>query len=187
MKITFDTDPYACPYNPSFPDVYLNFQGCTPPVSQIGLPCLNYDSVMQICLKCIQSYNLVNGTCLANTTCPPRQYFQYGTCYNVSSTCGSFDPFTGDCYNCSDPNNFRLESGKCIQVNVTCGPQQWKSNNTCFNASSTCSTFDPSTGNCLSCISNLYQLNSNGSCTLIVVNCPQGQYAVGLSCVTIPQ
>ena len=129
---------------------------------------------------------MINNTCLANTTCPPRQYYSYGVCLNVSSTCGSFDSFTGACLNCNDPANYDFNNGSCIRKSVTCLPNQWQSNYTCFNASISCATFDPNTGKCLTCISNLYQLNNDGSCTLIVVNCPQGQYAVGLNCVTIP-
>jgi hypothetical protein len=29
-RITFQTDPWACPYDPDFADYYANFQGCSP-------------------------------------------------------------------------------------------------------------------------------------------------------------
>jgi hypothetical protein len=104
---------------------------------------------------------------------------------DVSPTCGSFDAFTGLCLNCSDSAN-DLINGSCIHKAVTCAANQWQTNYTCYNASSVCATFDPNSGKCLTCLSNLYQLNSDGTCTLIIVTCPSGQYAVGLSCVTIP-
>lgn len=182
----FQSDAYACPYNPDFGDYFSSFQPCTRSAVSSGLPCAVFDPVSRACSLCIQGYTLVNNTCLANTTCPPRQYYSYGACLNVSSTCGAFDSFTGACLNCSDPANYDFNNGSCTRKSVTCLPNQWQSNYTCFNASITCATFDPNTGKCLTCISNLYQLNNDGSCTLIVVNCPQGQYAVGLNCVTIP-
>jgi hypothetical protein len=77
-------------------------------------------------------------------------------------------------------------NGTCLHKAVTCAANQWQTNYTCYNASSVCATFDPNSGKCLTCLSNLYQLNSDGTCTLIVVTCPSGQYAVGLTCVTIP-
>jgi hypothetical protein len=185
MALAFNTDPYVCPYS-GYADIRGIFQGCTPKVSDNGLPCASYDPVTSICALCVSGYTLVNGSCIANTTCPPRQYFHFGSCYNVSATCGSFDAFTGLCLNCSDSANYDLINGTCLHKAVTCAANQWQTNYTCYNASSVCATFDPNSGKCLTCLSNLYQLNSDGTCTLIVVTCPSGQYAVGLSCVTIP-
>lgn len=186
--LKWKTDPYACPYLPSYPDKYQIFQGCGPVNSTgtEGLPCLVFDKNFGVCTKCLNEYTLVNGSCFANTSCPPRQYFSYGSCLKVSETCGDFDAFTGSCLNCSDPDGFVLESGSCLRKNITCASNQWKQNYTCVNASSLCSTFDPSNGRCLTCTSNLYKLNTDGTCSPIVVNCVQGQYAVGLSCITIP-
>lgn len=185
-SVTFQSDPYACPYNPDFGDYFGTFQPCINSVTPAGLPCASFDPVTRICSLCVNGYTLVNGTCLANTTCPARQYFSYGVCMNVSSLCGSYDAFTGACLNCSDPANYNFNNGSCTHKTVTCAANQWQSNYTCINASISCAAFDPNTGKCLTCLSNLYQLNADGSCTLIIVNCPQGQYAVGLNCVTIP-
>ena len=184
--LSFYSDSYACPYTSGYADFYTTFPGCTTPKANSGLPCMVYDPNLAICSQCVQGYVLTNGACIANTTCPARQYFSYGVCVNVSSLCGAFDSFTGACLNCSDPVNYDFNNGSCIRKAVTCAANQWQTNYTCYNASITCATFDPNTGKCLTCLSNLYQLNTDGSCTLIVVNCPQGQYAVGLNCVTIP-
>lgn len=185
-RISFQTDPYACPYNSDFGDYFSNFQGCSIASSAQGIPCASFNSITQTCSLCIQGYTLVNGSCYADTSCPARQYFHFGSCYNVSATCGDFNKFTGDCLSCADPANYDLVNGSCVHKTVTCAANQWQKNYVCYNASATCATFNPSTGACLTCVSNLYQLNADGTCTLIVVVCPQGQYAVGLNCVTIP-
>jgi hypothetical protein len=184
-RITFQTDAYACPYNSEYGDYYSNFQGCSSKTTSNGAPCASYDSVTQICSLCISGYSLVNGSCIANTTCPARQYFHFGQCLAVDANCGDFDAFTGACLTCADPANFDLADGSCVHKAVTCAGNQWQTNYTCFNASPACATFSPS-GACLTCVSNLYRLNPDGTCTLIVVVCPQGQYAVGLDCITVP-
>lgn len=187
FTFTWRTDPFACPYNPAYPDVYQSFQGCTivNTTGTAGLPCVNFDQAFGVCTKCLNQYALVNGSCFANTTCPPRQYFSYGSCFNVSDACGAFDAFTGNCLNCSDSEGYTLGNGSCLRKNITCASNQWKLDFTCINASTLCGTFDPSNGNCLTCISNLYKLSIDGTCSPITVNCPQGQYAVGLDCLTI--
>jgi hypothetical protein len=150
---TFQTDAYACPYNPDFGDYYGNFQGCTVSTITDGLPCASYDKITKVCSLCIDGYTLINGSCWANTTCPARQYFHFGQCLPVSSTCGDFDNFTGLCRNCADSANFENVNGSCVRKTVTCAPNQYQTNYTCFNASSTCATFDPNSGKCLTCIS----------------------------------
>ncbi len=72
IRITFQSDKYACPYNPAFPDYYSNFQPCSTSVinnQQPGFPCLNYDAINRVCVGCVVGYNLANGTCVVNTVC----------------------------------------------------------------------------------------------------------------------
>ena len=45
---TFQTDSYACPYNPEFIDYYANFQGCTVLSPIQGLPCATFDQINNI-------------------------------------------------------------------------------------------------------------------------------------------
>lgn len=51
LQMTFQTDPYKCPYNPQFSDQHQNFQGCTPkalpmkPTQDEGLPCLAFNKL----------------------------------------------------------------------------------------------------------------------------------------------
>lgn len=129
---------------------------------------------------------MVNNFCVTNITCPARQYFHFGVCYNVSEKCGDFDYFTGACLSCKDNLNYNLINGTCVLKDVTCGPRQWKSNSVCYDVSSTCGNFDPATGHCLDCVSFLYKLNGDGSCTKIIVVCEPGQYVDGITCVNIP-
>ena len=121
-QITFSTFNYICPYNLQFPDVNLNFQGCSAPSNnQPGYPCISYDYFNMKCLVCAGTHKLVNGSCLASTTCPERHYFHFGTCYPVSSACGDFDHFTGACLSCKDPLNMRLIEGNCTFIDIQCG------------------------------------------------------------------
>mgnify|MGYP002143940202 CR=1 FL=1 len=110
----------------------------------------------------------------------------FRSCYNVSEACGKFDPFTGDCQTCADPANYDLVGGSCIRKSVTCGERQWQLNYACLDVSEKCATFDPASGKCLTCKDPLFEVAADGSCVPVVVNCPPGQYAVGLSCVAIP-
>jgi hypothetical protein len=173
-KVTYNSDTFTCPYDSSFGDYYSNFQGCTQTISPKGLPCASYNAITGTCALCLPGYTLVNGSCIANTTCPPRQYFHFGSCLDVSITCGSYDAFTGQCLNCSDSSNYDLINGNCLHKTITCAANQWQANYTCINVSSTCIIFDYNNGKCLNCLNNLYQLNSDGTCTLIVVTCSSG-------------
>lgn len=187
--ITFQTDIYKCPYNTSYADQYLNFQGCvknitTPIIPQGGLPCLNFNPLTLRCLQCIDGYILLQYSCIKNTSCPDRQYFHFGTCLQVSDSCGSFDIFTGSCLNCSD-SSYILMNGSCIPKNISCGSREYIKNNTCLNVSASCDQFNNNTGICLSCISNNV-LNSDGTCTPAVVPlCSDGYYLLGSTCVPI--
>jgi hypothetical protein len=55
-RITFDTDPYACPYSSSYGDFYSNFQGCSTSTASNGLPCINFSPVTGQCSLCMEGY-----------------------------------------------------------------------------------------------------------------------------------
>ena len=55
---TFQTDSYACPYNPDFVDYYENFQGCTVSSATQGVPCAAFDQINKVCTACISGYVL---------------------------------------------------------------------------------------------------------------------------------
>ena len=151
-----------------------------------GLPCLTFDKDIGECTACINGYTLINDSCFFNTTCPPRQYFRFGECYDVNPLCKDFDTFTVNCLNCTSDTAYNLVNGTCVPVPVQCGPRQWQNSRTCVNISDLCSTFDPSNGRCLSCVGEDQQLTPDGSCVTVVVECPKGQYAKGRECITIP-
>jgi hypothetical protein len=73
------------------------------------------------CSVCNAGYTLnnVTGGCDKAVTCGPRQYQINGYCYDVSPTCGNWDPATGKCLNCADPT-YNIYMGLCIKVS-SCG------------------------------------------------------------------
>lgn len=101
--VSVQSDSYLCPYSSAYADFYTVFTGCsgegTNP-SPSGLPCIVYDYTALACQACIQGYVLVGGNCLVNSSCGSRQYSSFGNCYNVSSTCDTFDGYTGACLTC---------------------------------------------------------------------------------------
>jgi hypothetical protein len=40
------------------------------------------------------------GVCVQSTTCPPKQYYQYGQCYDIIPNCADFQFFGGYCNAC---------------------------------------------------------------------------------------
>jgi hypothetical protein len=188
IRITFQSDAYACPYLSTYPDFYSNFQPCTTSVATNapGYPCLVYNAATQTCTQCVVSYVLVNSTCTVNTTCPAGQYFHFGSCYNASTSCATFDPFTGYCLTCVDPLNY-VVNGQCVPnpaLIVNCTARQYVINNKCFDVSAVCATFNSTNGNCLTCVAN-YTLN-NGACFPAPANCSVNQYVRGNVCYNIP-
>ena len=189
-RLTYPSDPYTCPYNPLFPDVFQNFQPCVSSAtsntttSQPGFPCTSFDSVTLQCITCFDGFVLINGTCTYNDTCPDRQYFHFGKCLNVSDNCDTYENFTGFCLTCR-LNDSSIVSGACIPNPVICANRQVVINRTCVNVSDLCKTFDSSTGLCTECIPD-YEVNQDGSCSLIPVVCLENQYQLGRTCVNIP-
>ena len=149
----------------------VNTQPTTP-----NFPCI--ELVNGLCSKCYPTHTLQQSRCFISVDCPPRKFFRYGRCLDVSPTCGDFDYYTGFCRNCINNHSYVINNltGNCDRVQVTCGPRQYNINQTCFNVSVTCGNFDVNSGRCIDCISNLYQLNTDGTCTLIILNCAFGQY-----------
>jgi hypothetical protein len=123
MKITWQSDAYACNYTQQYSDYFSVFQGCLSKqaVPSAGFPCLLYDEVTLTCTACVPSYNLSSeGTCIANTTCPSRQYYHFGQCLEVSILCGNYDSFTGACLTCANTADYDLVNGTCIHKTVSC-------------------------------------------------------------------
>lgn len=184
MRVSWQTETYACGFDSQYSDFYSIFQGCTMNTTENGFPCIAYDPYLQVCTNCLSGYYLNEGRCFFNTTCPSRQYFSYGKCYPVNPLCNLFDPFTGNCLTCLNTNNL-IVNGSCVANVIICGPRQYLLNNQCVNVSSLCDAFNSDNGICLTCVNSSYEL-VNGSCVLRTVTCLLNQYLDGLTCVNIP-
>lgn len=187
VTITFQSDPYPCPYSSNFADYFSIFSGCTR--SSItstgsGLPCITYDYNSQACLSCMSGYSVSQGTCVTNTNCGARQYYKFGNCYLVSSTCGLYDPYTGDCLSCTYPSQYQLINGQCVLNNNYCSPGFRLVNSQCI--SNLCGSYSQQTGLCLTCISAAYNLTA-GVCVAVDCNSTSLYYSVkAAACVGIP-
>ena len=82
VTLTHSSFGYTCPYDSSFTDIHLNFEGCIP--NTLGVtgapdatdstqfrpePCVERDSA-GTCTRCVETYDLIGGDCLFNVTCP---------------------------------------------------------------------------------------------------------------------
>lgn len=186
VTITFQSDPYPCPYTNGFNDYYTIFTGCTrSSVISInsGLPCITFDYNSQVCLACMNGYSVLQGSCVISTSCGPRQYYKFGSCYLVSSTCDQYNPYTGDCLTCINYNSisYQLINGQCIISTNFCNSSYHLVNSICV--SNTCGAFNQQTGACINCVTAAYYLSS-GKC--LPVDCGNSSYySVKISNCTI--
>lgn len=77
-----------------------------------------------------------------------------GYCYPVDPACNNFDFYTGNCLSCLDPKKLLDKSnGKCLDITDICDNRYYLDpiTRTCLSVNPFCATYDPSTGNCLSC------------------------------------
>lgn len=170
IRMTFQTSKYTCPFSKDFPDSNLNFQGCSqepvkdPTQKNTDPYCINVDSSSQLCNTCIFGYAPTAGVCVPTNPCSDRQYYRFGSCFDVSPLCGTFNKITGDCTSCSNPT-YIVRSGLCIPDPsiVTCGSRQYKVNNRCIDVSSLCGQFNPNNGNCITCSIPDYEVQG-GNC-----------------------
>ena len=186
------SDLYACPYDQGYLDYNSVYQGCSNSMPTIGFPCSNFNSNIQKCISCYSPYVANSlGVCVQTTTCPPKQYYQYGQCYDVIANCADFQFFGGLCNSC-DPGynlvtNNITAAQSCQQAQVTCNDTtQYLMGNTCYNLVPNCADFQTSTATCNACQAG-YSLNNN-SCTpipIVSINCPLGQSPVNGVCTPI--
>ena len=172
ISVTFPTSTYPCPYSTGFSDYYGCFYGCTAATpSQPGPPCTNYDYASFKCLGCLAGYSLSNGVCLLPIPCNSRQYYRFGVCYPVNSSCDSFDQYTGDCLSCVNPNQARLSNGQCVPVStLSCNNGTYAYGDICI--STTCAAAFPN-ATCTACISIAFYLSA-GAC--LPINCGANSY-----------
>jgi len=100
------------------------------------------------------------------TTCQntPRTYFNHGVCSPVDSNCDQFEITNGTCYLCYSNTYLDPVSTVCM-FNQTCNPAtQYKARDgTCVTGNVNCTSFDQSTGACLSCQAG-FDLNNQTCC-----------------------
>jgi len=91
IRLTYQSDIYACPYLNAAKDYNSNFLGCSNNAPTKGNPCLQNDPVSGYCTSCVSPY-VANqyGVCIYSFNCPSNQYFHYGACYNVIDNCAIF-------------------------------------------------------------------------------------------------
>lgn len=170
IRMSFQTSKYTCPFSKDFPDNNLNFQGCSVETVADSTKkntdpyCTLVIQSTQLCDACIFGYAPVAGVCVPTNPCSDRQYYRFGSCFDVSSLCGNFNKITGDCTSCSNPT-YIVSGGTCIpdQTIVTCTSRQYKVNNKCFDVSSLCGQFNPANGNCVTCSMPDYEVKG-GNC-----------------------
>jgi hypothetical protein len=101
ISVRVNTDLYACPNDQDYSDYNSVFQGCTSTLPTVGFPCSNFDTNIQKCTSCYSPYVANSmGVCVQSTTCPPKQYYQYGQCYDIIPNCADFQFFGGYCNAC---------------------------------------------------------------------------------------
>jgi hypothetical protein len=130
----------------------------------------------------MSGYTIQQGSCVTSTNCQPRQYIHFGQCYDVSSTCGQFDAYTGNCLTCNS-TQYNLINGTCVLQITACNLGYNLLNGICV--SNTCGDYNMSTGLCFNCITAAYYLTS-GQC--LPINCGTNMYysVKASSCVSVP-
>jgi hypothetical protein len=202
IRLTYDSYSYACPYSSTYQDWYLAFQPCltfvnangtnAALVGQPGFPCVAFENATLTCVKCYDGFVLTGGRCIYNDTCPDRFYFHFGQCLPVDPACATYDAYTGYCKTCALNASTIDAFGKCVEIPVVCGARQYVVNRACVDVSVLCATFDPATGNCLTCIANFQIGNvtinnvTTTACVPIVITCASNQYVFNGACVNIP-
>jgi len=147
-----------------------------PPVNAL---CGNFDYFTGDCLSCADpiNFDLINGACVAkNVTCGLRQWKKDSVCFDVSATCGRFDPLNGKCLDCATPFFELTADGTCVAIVVTCLPGQYVDGLACVNIPSECVDFDATVKVCKKCIRG-HTTDFAGKC--IRVLCPPRQAASG--------
>lgn len=97
-----------------------------------------------------------------------------GVCVQVPSNCAAVDAL-GLCARCLLPAQYRLLHGQCL-LSESCAPNQYSADSgLCVNVTPGCTTFNPSSGVCLTC--------ANGSPAQQGLCCPAGQSVLAGRCL----
>ena len=136
------------------------------------------------CVECHEGpYQLLNGQCILNTTCPSGQYFEHRVlaCKSCHETCiectGKGDDECTVCYSTQE-----LEEGHCVDKIISCPEGEYFSNDTM-----SCALCPPGCSSCIDgltctqCHSNYYLFtslmeHSEMFRTFCIQLCPSGYY-----------
>ena len=150
MTISYQTDPFLCPYAPGFVDFFRVFAGCYFP-----------ENIHQTYV--IQGHR-----------CGIRQYLNNGSCIDVDSSCNTFNPLTGDCLTCWENSKTAIRGSCNSSVNTapvpSCAIDTHLFQNQCI--SDNCSAAYQN-GSCSACANTAFRLTS-GQC--VEIQCSIGLY-----------
>lgn len=155
--------------------------------------CLDYNRTNGMCLSCRTGYLLFEGWCLESAkqkdpacqisninnfciNCSKAYYSLRGKCSPENSLCKSTEYRGGNCLSCY--NGYILYNGLCIEftkqpaclaydfqnICSQCAPRYYLQSGACLPVSPLCMDYDPSVGNCLSCIPGYGVSSSTQKC-----------------------
>lgn len=190
--LEFSTNAFPCPYS-GYTDVYSIFTGCFASSTSAsigytrGFPCTLNDYATGKCLNCLFGYTLSDGKCLFSPNCGPRQFINYGQCYDVNPACDTFNLYTGFCTSCIRSDHV-LKSGLCMLPGnigeITCATGTHSYLYYCLPDGCAVGYIN---GTCTQCVNVAFQLTFQGVCTPI--DCGTGfYYSISVhQCLIVPE
>ena len=115
---------------------------------------------------CLPTQTLVNGACVAITTCPSGQY-NPGTnvCQPCRSGCSACSYWSGDCTACKPSFNFNRNNGTCECFTYQFLNQTNAATQTCINCPANCTTCVAPKGACRTCLTSFTLASDKCSCS----------------------
>ena len=149
-SVSFQSNPYACPYTSGVNDIRGDFDPCTGSLISNAPANLHQAYVIQ-----------AHG-------CGPTQFFN-GTCNNVDPArkCNTFNALWGDCTSCYS-TKYTIVAGSCV-ILPTCSSGSTLVGAVCV--SDLCKDSNAQ-GLCTSCKSILNEVKSDGTCGLKTCSSP---------------
>ena len=163
-SVSFQSNPYACPYTSGVNDIRGDFDPCTGSIIS-NAPKNQHQAYV------IQAHG-----------CGPMQFFN-GTCNNVdpAKQCNTFNALSGDCTTCYN-TKYSLVSGSCV-ILPTCPSGSALVGAVCV--SDLCKDSNAQ-GLCTSCKSVLNEVKADGTCGLKTCASPAVLNSTTGNCDTLP-
>lgn len=139
------------------------------------LNCHTFNLITGNCDECNTGYYLdFTGHCVLSAKCGAGQWSINGECLAFPDNCLQVDN-AGLCTQCVN-SNYRLQQGQCVFFQSCQSQQYLNSAGQCVDVSSSCGTFNPTNGLCITC-------KETGSQPVTGICCPVGQTYSSGSCV----